>query len=69
MLADGRSYGEVAEQMASLWEVHGNKIQQDSKLLGEFKACERALSGHPITIEAISVAGISVETSTSDAKA
>ncbi len=69
VLADGRSYGEVAEQMASLWEVHGNKIQQDSKLLGEFKACERALSGHPITIEAISVAGISVETSTSDAKA
>ena len=64
VLADGRSYGEVAEQMASLYELHGADIQKDQQLLSEFKACESALSGHPITVEAISISGISIQSGT-----
>lgn len=69
VLADGRSYGEVAEKMASLWEAHGADIEKDKALLAEFKACEQALSGHPIAIEQIQISGIAIHSGTSEASA
>lgn len=69
VLPDGRSYGEVAEAMASLWELHGAKIQKDEKLLAEFKGYEKALAGQPLTVEAIRISGISIDSGTSEAEA